>query len=82
MIRVFVHAPERRRISEVARVYGLKEADARQMAQRSDRNRARFVQSLIGRSWTDACLYDLTLDTSIVPIELAAELITKWSPRC
>jgi CMP/dCMP kinase len=77
VIRVFVHAPEAMRVAEVSRVYQLSDADARQMVLRSDRNRARFVQSLIGRSWTDACLYDLTVDTSIVPIELAADLITR-----
>jgi len=75
VIRVFVHAPEPMRVAEVQRTYGLDESQARQMVHRSDRNRAGFVHALIGRSWTDACLYDLTVDTSIVRVDLAAELI-------
>jgi hypothetical protein len=49
VIRIFVHAPKPIRIAEVQRVYRL-DAAARQMVERSDRNRAEFVQSLIGRS--------------------------------
>jgi cytidylate kinase len=75
VIRVFVHAPREVRVREAQRVYELGEADARRMVEQSDRNRARFVHSLIGRSWTDACLYDLTLDTSVVPIDDAAGLV-------
>jgi cytidylate kinase len=77
VIRVFVHAPEARRIAEAARVYGLGTASARELVQRSDRQRARFVQGLIGRSWTDACLYDLTVDTSVVPVDLAADWVVR-----
>ncbi len=75
VIRVFVHAPEAWRVPEVQRAYGLDEAAARGLIRDSDRRRARFVQSLIGRSWTDACLYDITVDTSIVGIDVAAEFI-------
>jgi len=77
VFRVFVHAPAHVRIAEVQRSYGLDEAAARAMVQRSDRNRARFVDALIHRSWTDACLYDLTLDTSVVTVDLAIDLIVQ-----
>lgn len=76
VIRVFVHAPRDVRVREAQRAYQLDDAGARRMVEQSDRNRAKFVQSLIGRSWTDACLYDLTVDTSVVPIDDAAELVT------
>lgn len=75
IMRVFVHAPEADRIREVQTGYGLDEAHARQMVQQSDRNRARFVESLIHHPWTDACLYDLTLNTSVFPLDLAVTLI-------
>jgi cytidylate kinase len=76
VIRVFVHAPREMRIREAQRVYSLSEPDARQMVAQSDRNRAKFVQSIVGRLWSDACLYDLTVDTSVVPIDDAAAFIT------
>lgn len=77
ILRVFVHAPEAIRVPEVQRTYHLDEAAARAMVQRSDRNRSRFVQALVGRSWTDACLYDLSFDTSIVAPDLAVDLILR-----
>jgi cytidylate kinase len=75
VIRVFIHAPKRVRIAEVERIYQLSSEDARSMVERSDRNRARFVQSLAGRPWTDACLYDLTVDTSVFAPDLAVDLL-------
>lgn len=75
IIRVFLHAPVRLRIAEVKRAYGLTEDEAKQLVQRSDRNRAGFVQSITRRAWTDACLYDLCIDTSIVRSDLAVDLI-------
>jgi hypothetical protein len=56
-------------------LYGVEPAEARRMLEQSDRDRAKFVESMTGRSWTDACLYDLTVDTSVIPIELATDLI-------
>jgi cytidylate kinase len=75
VIRVFVHAPKPMRVAEVQRMYGVDVSAAEEMVARSDRNRARFVQSLIGRAWTDACLYDLTVDTSVVAPDLAVDLL-------
>lgn len=75
IIRVFLHAPVSVRQADVQRSYGLSEAEAKQLVQRSDRNRAGFVQSIAGRPWTDACLYDLCIDTSIVRLDLAVDLI-------
>jgi cytidylate kinase len=75
VIRVFIHAPKRTRIAEVGRIYQLSQEDARAMVERSDRDRARFVQSLTGRSWTDACLYDLTVDTSVFAPDLVVDLL-------
>ena len=75
VFRVFIHAPKDYRTDEVTRLYQLGAADARAMVERSDRNRARFVQSLTGRAWTDACLYDLTVDTSRIARDLVVDLL-------
>jgi cytidylate kinase len=77
LIRVFVHAPQPHRIAEAQRVYALDVAAAREMVERSDRERARFVQSLTGRVWTDACLYDLAFDTSVFPADLVVDLLAR-----
>jgi len=75
VIRVLIHAPRETRIAEVARMYKLDSETARAMVDRSDKDRAHFVHSLIGRSWTDACLHDVTIDTSVIPRDLAVDLL-------
>jgi cytidylate kinase len=77
ILRVFVHAPRAWRIERVREGYSLAEAEAREMVLRSDKRRADFVRELRGCSWTDACLYDLTIDTSVVGIEMAAGLVAE-----
>ena len=75
VFRVFIHAPKAYRTAEVQRTYELDAAAALAMVERSDRNRSRFVQSLVSRAWTDACLYDLTVDTSRIAPDLVVELL-------
>ena len=48
--------------------YALKLAAARDLIRQSDRRRARFIEGLSGAVWTDARLYDLTVDTSTIDI--------------
>ncbi len=75
VIRLFVHAPEAFRVARVQEAYAIDETAAREMVQGADRQRAAFVTALVGRPWTDARLYDMTFDTSVVPMGLAAELV-------
>lgn len=75
IFRVFLHAPRAWRIEQVRTSYDLSESDARDMVLRSDKRRADFVRGLRERSWTDACLYDLTADTSVVGIDGAADVV-------
>lgn len=77
VVRVFVHAPEPFRVAEAQRAYNLDLDDAREMVRRSDYDRARFVERLTGRSWIDATLFDLTVDKSLVSIELASEMVAR-----
>lgn len=81
ILRLFFHAPVAWRIARVQETYELDEAAAREMVHRSDRRRSAFVHSLMHRAWTDACLYDLTLDTSVIPIEQASALVVQIVER-
>jgi cytidylate kinase len=76
VIRLYVHASDAFRLDEARRAYALNEADARELIRASDRRRAQFVQALVGRPWSDACLFDLTVDTSTIGLDRAAELVT------
>jgi cytidylate kinase len=68
VIRVFVHAPEPWRIAAAQRSYAVDPAAARDLIRQSDKRRARFIEGLSGAAWTDARLYDLSVDTSAIDI--------------
>jgi cytidylate kinase len=77
LIRAFLHAPESWRVRRVMESYDVKtENDAREMMERSDRQRARFVHSIRGKAWTDSCNYDVCFDTSAIGLEQAIEALT------
>ena len=77
VVRLFVHAPREYRLREVERAYNLTPEDARDLVKRSDRDRAKFVEAMTGRAWTDAGMFDLALDGSWLPIELAGEMVAR-----
>jgi cytidylate kinase len=77
LISIFVHGAKAVRVRSVMQTYHLTdEAEAATLVHRSDRQRAQFIEGLTGRSWTDASLYDLCLDTTTVGLEAAGEIVT------
>ncbi len=83
LLRLFVHAPEALRVRRARETYRLRDDDeAWDMVRRSDARRGRFVQTLTGREWSDASLYDLALDTGEIGLDAAADLVTTMAaPR-
>jgi cytidylate kinase len=73
VIRVFVHAPKLWRIAAAQRTHGLEPDTAGDLIQQSDRRRARFIEGLSGVAWTDARLYDISVDTSAIDVGVIIE---------
>jgi CMP/dCMP kinase len=75
-VHVMVHARREwraGRIMEVRRLADRHEAEA--MIERSDRQRAQFIRTFTGRNWSDALAFDLCLDTSVIGLESATDLV-------
>lgn len=82
VVRVFLHAPLPWRVSLAMSEYGMTDApQTEEIVRESDRARARFVKTLTGRDWCDAALYDLSMDTSVVGLDGAADLIVEFVGR-
>lgn len=81
ILKIFVYAPRTWRVARLQESYGIGEAEARELAERSDRRRGDFVREVRGHGWTDACLYDVSLDTSVVGIDAAAAFIAEIGRR-
>ena len=78
VVAVFLHAPEIHRLARVQSVYQLRdEKAARRAIEMSDADRARFIRSLTDTEWTDARMYDLTVDTAAAGLERTADLIVQ-----
>lgn len=78
VVTVFVHAPEPWRIDRVQQVYKLGDREAaRQMVQKSDRDRGRRIRSLADVEWTDVRGYDIAVNTAAVDFDTAVDLIER-----
>jgi cytidylate kinase len=76
LINLFVHAGLDYRIRRVMQVYHAPDSEAaRQMIDRTDSDRRRYVQKICGVNWYDARNYDLTIDLSRVGFEAAEQMI-------
>jgi len=75
VLRAFVIAPLQQRIAYVARREGLDEANARKRITLKDNGRRRYVQTQYHLQPDDPVRYDVTINTAILSLDEAAELI-------
>jgi CMP/dCMP kinase len=76
VLHVRVVAPLKQRIIYVARREGLDEAGAQSRIHIKDRDRARYLQARFGRSVDDPLLYDLVINTAVLDLDSAVDLIS------
>lgn len=79
VVNLFVHAPMEvcvKRILE--RADSLTEADARTLAERTNKVRAAFYNFYTDKRWGAASSYDLTIDSSMMPLEAIADFIIDY----
>ena len=76
VLHVRIVAPLQQRIIYVARREGLDEAAAQSRIQSKDRDRTRYIQARFGRSVDDPLLYDLIINTAVLDLDSAVDLIS------
>ena len=79
VVNLFLHAPMDecvRRISK--RENGLTPDKAEAMARRTNRWRADYYNFFTDKEWGDAKSYDLTIDTSRMPMDKIVELVKSY----
>ena len=75
MLTVFIHAKMEARIRRIARIYNLTDAKAKEMIQKTDKQRSSYYNYYTNKKWSDAESYDVCLDSSVLGIEGTAEAI-------
>lgn len=79
---VFCHAPRSFRCKRLMSIYnGMTEEKARDLITESDRTREIYFNEMTDHDWTCAKNYNLSIDTSLMPLEETAELIMRLSTR-
>lgn len=77
VLRVRLYGATDARVAQVARLEGIDLATAAQRQPTVDRAREEYVHRLYDRSADDASLYDLQLDSTVLPLQACAELIVQ-----
>jgi cytidylate kinase len=76
VLRVRLFGPKRARVAQAARVEGVDEQTAARRMDDVDRARAHYVRRLYNCDIDDPALYHLQIDSTLVPLETCAEIIT------
>src|SRR5437763_15170743 len=76
MFTVFCHAPKSFRVKRIMNIYeNLTEEKARALIIESDRTREIYFNEMTSHDWTCAKNYNLSIDTSLQPLDATADLI-------
>lgn len=80
-VNVFIHQPRKDRIARVMRDYSVSEAKAEMMIEREDKAREGFHTYYTDEKWNIADGYDLTINSSSMSAEDAADVIIEFARR-
>lgn len=76
LLSVYLHAPIQERTPRLQRAFSLaSEADARDLADKTDRRRAEFSKWVTGRDWRDPSQYHLCIDTGRLGLDATFDVI-------
>ena len=75
LLRVFVSAPEEQRVCRKMEQEGLNLSNAKRLVAKMDKQRRKYYEGYTGQLWGDPQNHDLNIDTSVIPIHHAVELI-------
>lgn len=77
-ISLFLHAESTFRSERVQKQYALSSGEAEKMIAQSDKERALYCKTFTGKNWTDATLYDLSIDTGKYGVDKTAAFILNY----
>lgn len=78
LVNVFIHADDEWRTRRVMQLYELKEKEAENLISKTDKRRSSFYNFYTNKVWGNADNYHLSLDTSRVTLDQAAEMIVAY----
>lgn len=80
-LNIFVHADMDDRIKRISIREDITENKAKDMIQKRDKQRASYYNYYTCKKWGDSRSYDLTLNTSKIPLEECVDLILEYRKK-
>lgn len=77
-IKIFLHADAAFRNSRIQELYEVSEDAAAKMIVKNDKERGNYINTFTGKQWTDARLYDLSIDTGKIGVDRTVDLILNY----
>lgn len=78
-VNLFVHAHIDDRVARILRRGDkIKKSDARALAEKTNRLRANYYNFYTDKKWGDAASYDLTLNSSLMPMDAMVDVIAAY----
>ena len=76
IVNIFIHAPREFRVKRIMKVYGMADtAEAAEVVDKADHDRAKFIGAMTGADWIDLRRYHLAIDTERAGFKAAEEMI-------
>jgi len=74
-IGIFVHSEIDIRVERVMKRENISQEEARKLVETTDKTRAKFMKTLTGQDWMQVWMYHLSIDTGVIDIKAAEEVI-------
>lgn len=75
MVSVFIHGDIETRVERAIKNYGIDSKKAEDIVNKTDKKRASYYNFYSGKKWNDVNSYDLAINSSMVGVDGAVELI-------
>lgn len=75
IFNVFVHASEAFRIERVINNYHIEPAEAKEVMEKTDKQRINYNKHYTGREWANLRDFDLSIETSLFGVDMTAAMI-------
>lgn len=82
VVNIFVHAPMKDCVKRILdRADTMNEDEARSLAERTNKLRSAFYNFYTDKRWGAASSYDLTIDSSLLPLDECADFVIEYLKR-
>ncbi len=77
-VSIFLHADKNFRSQRIQEMQKVSAKEAEELIEKSDKNRARYINEFTKKTWTDATHYELSIDTGKIGVDNTVELILNY----